>query len=438
VYFRGFLFFKGIYLIKPLPEAADLWSKQYSGIRKIFCPRLFQKSRVFLFVKIFVMTTILLKNANAILPDGELENAFVVIENDRIADVTDKEIKADDAINLEGAKLFAGFIDIHIHGSVGVDVNSANAEELQKMAKFLAENGVTAWLPTLVPDSDENYRKAIKSIEDLVKIQAAEPIAQALGAHYEGVFANQKMCGALRPEFFKTFARGSEIDALPKVKNGVHLTTLAPEIENGIELIRELIKQNWIVSIGHTKADTETLDRAKQAGAKHLTHFFNAMTGIHHRETGVAGWALTNEDVTFDIIADAIHVAPGMLKLAAQIKSSDKVSLISDAVAPTGLGDGVYEIWGEKISVINGKTQNERGSIAGSVITMLDAVKLMLSLGFSSSEVSKMASANPAKLLGIEKTHGSIEIGKRADLVALDEQGNVKLVLVGGRLVSEN
>ncbi len=381
------------------------------------------------------MTTILLKNANAILPGGELENASVLIENDRIIGVTNKEIKADETINLEGVKLFAGFIDIHIHGSVGVDVNSAGAEELKRLAKFLAENGVTAWLPTLVPDSDENYRKVTESIENLIKIQTREPIAQALGVHYEGVFANEKMCGALRPEFFKTFTRGTEIDSLPKLSEGIHFTTLAPEIAGGIEIIRELTRQNWIVSIGHTRADRQTLDEAKRAGAKHLTHFFNAMTGIHHRETGVAGWALTNEDVTFDIIADAVHVAPQMLKFAAEIKSSDKVSLISDAVAPTGSGDGVYEIWGEKISVINGKTQNERGSIAGSVITMLDAVKLMLSLGFSDSEVSKMASANPAKLLGIEKTHGTIEGGKRADLVAIDEKGNVRLVLVGGKIV---
>ncbi|MGC2237719.1 MAG: N-acetylglucosamine-6-phosphate deacetylase [Pyrinomonadaceae bacterium] len=381
------------------------------------------------------MTSLLLKNGAVILPGEKLQGTSILIENERIAEITGKAVNADKIIDLAGSTLFAGFIDIHIHGAVGVDVNNASADGLEKAAKFLAKNGVTAWLPTFVPDSDENYRKGVAAIENLVKIQSAEPIAQVLGIHYEGVFANEKMCGALRPEFFKTFTRSDEIDSLPKLAEGIHFTTLAPEIENGIELIRELTRQNWIVSIGHTKADTETLDKAKRAGAKHLTHFFNAMTGIHHREIGVVGWALTNEDVTFDIIADAVHVAPQMLKFAARIKSTDKVSLISDAVSPAGLGDGDYEIWGEKISVIKGKTQNERGSIAGSVITMLDAVKLMLSLGFSDSEVSKMASANPAKLLGIENTHGTIEAGKRADLVALDEKGNVKLVLVGGKIV---
>lgn len=411
-----------------------MWLKSHFVIRKLFGSSLFKKARVAFFVKIFAMTTVLLKNATAILPDGKLENAFVLLENDKIAAISSEEIKSEETVNLEGAKLFAGFIDIHIHGAVGIDVNAADGEGLGKVGKFLARNGVTAWLPTFVPDTLENYCRVAGEIENAVKAQENEDAAQILGIHYEGVFANEKMCGALRPEFFKTFKNGNEIDGLPKLKNGIHFTTLAPEIENGIELIRELIRQNWIVSIGHTKAETETLDKAFAAGAKHLTHFFNAMTGIHHRDTGVAGWALTKKDVTFDIIADGIHVAPQILKFACEVKSSDKVTLISDAVAPVGLGDGEYEIWGEKISVINGKTRNERGSIAGSVITMLDAVKLMLSIGFSDVEVSKMASANPAKLLGIEKDYGSIEVGKRADLLALDEKGNVQLVLIGGKI----
>jgi N-acetylglucosamine-6-phosphate deacetylase len=162
------------------------------------------------------------------------------------------------------------------------------------------------------------------------------------------------------------------------------------------------------------------------------------MTGLHHREVGVVGWALGKKDVTFDIIADGVHVAAQILKLAVESKSADKVSLISDAVLPTGLGDGEFEIWGEKVSVAGGKTQNERGSIAGSVITMHDAVKQMLALGFSESDVSKMASANPAKLLGLEKTHGSIEEGKRADLVALDTEGNVRLTVINGNVAYRN
>ncbi len=374
---------------------------------------------------------ILLKNATIVLPDSVAENSSVVIEEGKIVSFVNVD-NADKSIDLQGSKLFAGFIDIHNHGAIGFDVNESDEESFHRIGEFLAQNGVTAWLPTFVPDSDENYSKVINAIEKVIENQSNEAIAQIVGVHYEGVFANPKMSGALRPQFFKTF-KENEIGELPRLSIGVHFTTLAPETDNGIELIRELVKQNWICSIGHTNADLLTLIAAKEAGASHLTHFFNAMTVLHHREVGVVGFGLTN-DVTFDIIADKIHVHPTMLEFACRAKGIDNVSLISDCVAPTGLGDGDYEIWGEKISVINGKTQNERGSIAGSVITMLDAVKNMLSLGFAEIEVSKMASANPAKLLGIENDFGSIEIGKRADLVALDKNGKVTLSLVGGKI----
>ncbi|HEY0461321.1 MAG TPA: N-acetylglucosamine-6-phosphate deacetylase [Pyrinomonadaceae bacterium] len=379
------------------------------------------------------MKSLLLKNCAVILPGERLENANVLIEDGKIAAVSNDEITGGETINLENRTLFAGFIDIHNHGAAGIDVNAANAEDLRSVGEFLARNGVTAWLPTFVPDRDEKYREVVRAIEDLVKIQAELSIAQIVGVHYEGVFANEKMCGALRPEFFKTFT-GRELDDLPTLSKGVHLTTFAPEIEGGIELVKELRKQNWIPSIGHTRADFDTLEKAFAAGAKHVTHLFNAMTGVHHRDIGVAGWALTKDEISCEIIADRIHVHPKMLEFARQNKPADKLLLVSDSVAPTGLGDGEFELWGEKIAVVGGRTQNERGSIAGSVITVLDAVKNYLALGASEIEVSRMASANAAKLLGLEKTHGTIETGKRADLVALDERRNVSLTVIGGKI----
>ena len=333
-----------------------------------------------------------------------------------------------------GLTVFSGFIDVHNHGAVGVDVNEADVDGLVAVATFLAKEGVTAWMPTLVPDSDEVYRRVINAIDRLMEIQSDMPIAQAVGVHYEGVFANEKMCGALRPEFFKPFT-GREVAELPRLKNGVHMTTFAPEVENGVELAAELTRQGWVASIGHTKADVATLDRASAAGAKHVTHFFNAMTGIHHRDVGVAGWALTNPDVTFDIIADGIHVNPRMVEMACRTKTPEKTVLISDSVAPTGLGDGSFELWGETVVVENKRTRNERGSIAGSVISMLDAVKGVRSIGFSPAEVAMMASTNPAKLLGLQSTRGTIEAGKRADLVAINSDGNIEFVMVGGKFV---
>lgn len=364
---------------------------------------------------------------------GELEQIF--ISEGRIEGRHGSyPIEADPILDLDGASMFPGFVDIHNHGAVGVDVNTANADDLLEVGAFLAKNGVTAWMPTLVPDSDENYGRAIGAIDEVMERQIEMPVAQAVGVHYEGVFANEKMCGALRPQYFKSFS-GPEIAELPRLKTGVHMTTFAPEIDGGIELTKELVSQGWIVSIGHTRADPARLEAAFDAGARHMTHFFNAMTGIHHRDMGVAGWGLSNAQVTFDIIADGVHVHPKMVGLACRSKGTDKVSLISDSVAPTGLGNGEFELWGETISVINGKTRNERGSIAGSVSTMLDGVKLMHSLGFSDSDVVRMASTNPARLLGIDSDRGSIEVGKRADLVAIDALGNVKMTMIGGNIV---
>ena len=375
----------------------------------------------------------LFHNASAVIDGRLVSDTSIRIENGTIDAINPSTDNADAVFDCTGLTLLPGFIDVHIHGAMGIDVNTADADGLFTTAKFLAANGVTAWLPTLVPDSNENYARTSSAIERLMDIQTDEPIAQAVGVHYEGVFASEKMCGALRPEFFKSFT-GNELSELPRLKSGVHMTTFAPEIEGGVELAKELTRQGWIASIGHTKADIETLNAAFEAGARHLTHFFNAMSGVHHRDIGVAGWGLAKRNVTFDIIADGVHVDPTMLELVCRTKSTDHVSLISDSVAPTGLGDGDFEIWGEAVTVRNGRTRNARGSIAGSVITLLDAVKRMLSLGFSIEGVSRMASENPAELLRLGSTLGSIEVGKRADLILLDAQGNLRLTMVGGKV----
>lgn len=337
-----------------------------------------------------------------------------------------------DVIECGSLVVLPGFIDIHNHGAVGVDVNEADVEGLVKIAEFLATRGVTSWLPTLVPDSEEVYERVIRAIDELIVLQGGKPIAQAVGVHYEGVFANERMCGALRPQYF--MAGQASGPSLPRLRRGVHMTTLAPEIDGGIDLIRGLISERWIVSIGHTRADVDTLNAACEAGARHMTHFFNAMTGIHHRDVGVAGWGLSESAVTFDIIADGIHVDERMVATACRAKGTDRVSLISDSVAPTGLGDGRYKLWGETIIVENGRTRNERGSIAGSVIAMDDAVRLMTKLGFSPGEIERMASANPAALLGLSD-RGSLDAGRRADIVGLDEAGKVEFVMISGQLV---
>ena len=396
----------------------------------------------------------LLRNARIVLTERVAPGASVLIEDGRIARVfdssSDESVKADSIIDLAGLTLFPGFIDLHIHGAVGVDIMDANADDLYRVAEFLAHNGVTAWLPSLVPSVDDQYASAVNAIGKLLSEQTASAafkadkmsalaVARVLGVHYEGPFVNSDQCGALHREHFRTFNGLADLDALPTTKTdgAIHMMTLAPEINGGIELVSELSRRGWIVSIGHTSATVEVLDKALAAGAHHMTHFMNAMTALHHRAPGPVGWGLTHDQVSCDVIADGVHVHPSILKLILHSKTAARVSLISDAIAATGLGDGEYQIWGEKIVVKEGRTQNARGSIAGSVITMLDSVRMMLSLGTSESAVARMTSLNPAELLGIAGDCGSIEEGKRADLVALDDDRNVSLVMIGGQSVSE-
>lgn len=397
---------------------------------------------------------LVLSNARAVLPNRVIDSSSVIIENEIIARIAGERVKSDHQvtrqIDLSGLRLFPGFIDVHIHGAAGVDMMDATADDLRSVAEFLARRGVTAWLPTLVPAPVGQYEQAVRAIEQVMKEQAGSPRARArvLGVHYEGPFVNREQCGALHKEHFRTFRNDADVDDLPTIANAVsdamhagrvstqalHMMTLAPEVEGGIDLIAELKKRNWIVSIGHTRADRSVLDDARKAGARHMTHFMNAMTPLHHRDIGAVGWGLTHDDVTFDLIADGIHIGRSILKLIVRAKNAERVSLISDAIAAAGMGDGDYEIWGEKISVRNGRTSNTRGSIAGSVITMVDAVRTMLSLGFAEPDIARMASLNPARLLGVAQDCGSIEEGKRADLVAIDENQNVRATIVGGKI----
>jgi N-acetylglucosamine-6-phosphate deacetylase len=267
--------------------------------------------------------------------------------------------------------------------------------------------------------------------------QRSQRGARILGVHYEGPFVNSVQCGALRAQFFRSFSGVSDISDLPVLDEhfAKHMITVAPEIEGGVELVRELCNRGWIVSLGHTRADFETLDNAFAAGARHMTHFMNAMPPLHHRAPGPVGWGLSREGVTCDVIADGVHLDPRMLQLLHKLKGAERLMLISDAIAAAGSGDGNYEIWEETITVKDGRTSNPSGSIAGSVITMLEAVQLMKSLGVPEVDLAQMAATNPARLLGVDVECGSIAEGKQADLVALDEDGQVVLTIIGGSIV---
>ena len=387
--------------------------------------------------------TLLLRGAHVVLSDRVAENTDVLIESGRVSRIGNlmSEVSSGQAQDLAGLTLFPGLIDIHIHGAVGIDTMDATPETLRQVSRFLCTQGVTCWLPTLVPAPPAYYARAVLAIREAFAQQSQASAnregARIIGLHYEGPFVNEALCGALHADHFKTYAKQNDLDDLPIINDAraVHMMTVAPEIDGGVDLIRELKRRSWTVSIGHTRADMQQLNGAFEAGAAHMTHFMNAMPCLHHRSPGPVGWGLMRDDVTLDVIADGVHVDPAVLSLLIKIKSPARMCLISDSIAAAGMGDGEYRIWDETIQVQNGRTSNAKGSIAGSVITMNDAVRRMRDLGVSDVDIALMGATNPARLLGIAHERGSIAPGQFADLVALDEDGRVVLTVIAGRVV---
>ncbi len=388
------------------------------------------------------MKELLLDNARVFLPDGILRGGLL-IRDGRIAQVfsaNEKPAGISGSIDLAGDYLASGLIDIHFHGSVGIDVQSADEAELRRLSEFLLTEGVTRYFATFVPADAQEYREAIQRVTNYIEQQdgAGQTVAKISGIHFEGPYVSHKRCGALRSRFFRTYdgdARSLDLFANARWPT---LATVAPETEGGLDLVRDLTARGVRVFIGHTGADVETLDRAFEMGARHITHFPNALDPLHHRNPGAVGWGLVRGNVTMDCIADLHHVHPLMLKLMYQAKGAHHLALISDAISPTGLGDGEFVVWGERISVAGGRTAlvegAAQGALAGSVITMREAMRNFISLGVPIHEAWVICSLTPARVAGIDRECGSIEEGKRADLVAFDEEFSVRLALVDGEV----
>ncbi len=395
------------------------------------------------------MAQLLLHDARVLL-EGGVQYGGVLVRDGRIALVFSNEqmpsgMGTSESINLGGAYLAPGMIDIHIHGSAGVDVQAADAAGLAKLSEFLLAEGVTGYFATFVPTDELGYREAIAAVDsyttrqnEAARNKKPQVAARILGIHFEGPFVSEQRCGALRREHFRTY--DGDPRSLDLFIGGSsrtpRLMTVAPEIQGGRELTRELTRKGVRAFIGHSQADPATLDQAFEAGARHITHFPNALDPLHHRKPGAVAWGLLRDDVTLDCIADFHHVHPVMLRLMYQSKSADRMALISDAIKPAGLGDGEFSVWGEGITVRNGRTalarQPGESTIAGSVITMRQALKNIVDLGIPVHEAVRMASLVPARAAGIEAELGSIKEGVRADLIVFNDEFAVQLATVGG------
>lgn len=387
-------------------------------------------------------------NADLVLEHG-IERGGVLIESDRIAQVftgtgIPAGLTASRKIDLGGTYLAPGMIDIHIHGSAGVDCQEADHEQLARLSEFLLAEGVTGYFATFVPTDGKGYLAALSEVGSWIEVQDDKNIpagARVLGIHFEGPFVNENRCGALNRKHFRYYdgdPRSIDLFCGEPSRSCARLMTIAPEVRGGIEMARELVGRGVRVFIGHSQADLETLDLAVEAGARHITHFPNALDPFHHRRPGAVGWGLLRKDVTLDCIADFHHVHPLLLRLMYESKGADRVALISDAIKPTGMGDGIFTVWGEKITVRDGRTSlvegPAQGTIAGSVITLRQALKNIVSLGVPVYEAFRMSSLVAARAAGVDKERGSIVRGKKADLIAYGEDFNVRLAVREGHI----
>lgn len=295
-------------------------------------------------------------------------------------------------------------IDLHLHGAFGVDVQTAAPEALDTLARGLAARGVSGFLPTLVPAPLDELASSAARLSAWARSRSEGDGRGALplGIHFEGPFVSKARCGALHVSSFRDGGTADGLDAFLDAVGSVPgraMATVAPEIPGGIRIVSALARRGWVVSIGHTDADSATLDEARAAGARHMTHFGNAMRPLHHREPGPIGWGLLAKDVTVDVIADLHHLAPGFLRLVLASKGAANVALVSDAVPPAGLPDGAYDVWGDRLVLAGGCVRNAAGNLAGSSALLDECVRNLEGLGLGAEDALACAGEVPARIL---------------------------------------
>lgn len=384
---------------------------------------------------------VILRNAQYLTPSGEFVKGDIFLKGDRIhllypentnrekgfQDDTEVEIKI---IDLDGKKVIPGLIDIHTHGAIGYDAAVASAEQIHEIARYQAQNGTTSFMPTTVTDDIKNTKNALKQIRKAAQMQGDGATIE--GAHIEGPYINEKRKGAHDPAWIRLLDK-KDYDEFRDILGPLkaHIT-VAPEVEGGLEFIKYVRQNGGTVGIGHTDGDYEVIMKAIEVGANVFTHLFNAMRGLHHREPGVAGAALAS-DIPVELICDGIHVHPAIVKVIARARGAEGVVLVTDSMQAAGLGDGEYEFAGSKIYVVNGHACQEDGTLVGSVLCLFNAVRNMINFaGVSLEDAVRMASLNPAKVLGIDNEVGTIEEGKRGDLIVLDDDMQINMVFCRG------
>ena len=339
----------------------------------------------------------------------------IAVENGKIYNIYDSgssECPDAEYVDFGGAEIYPGLIDIHSHGALGHDTMDADA--LDFLAEYYLKNGITTWYPTTMTMSVDDINAAVTA-------PYAGGGASILGFHFEGPFINAKRCGAQDPEY-AIAPDASLFDSHECMK----MITVAPETEGAIEYIKNCPA---VVAIGHTCCDYDTARAAFLAGAKCLTHTFNARPGIHHRDPGpvIAG---AECGAYAQLICDGIHIHPAVVRSLIKLYGTERVILISDSISATGLPDGEYTLGGQAVRMDGGVVTLREGVLAGSSVTLFECVRRAISFGIPKADAVKMASENPARLMGINK--GVIAEGYDADFIIVDSDFNLVRAIARG------
>jgi N-acetylglucosamine-6-phosphate deacetylase len=376
----------------------------------------------------------------AFTPFEEISDAAVVIQGSKISAVGPRG-KVDlprgaREVHASGKTVVPGFVDVHIHGAGGHDVMEGSGEALEIIAATVAAHGTTSMVATTVTASDVDTRSSVAGIAQFIfhsnQCPARELSAEVVGIHFEGPFISQARRGVHPREWIVPPSTELFAAFLAEARGTAQILTLAPELPGALELIAAARKAGLVVSLGHTDATYEQAQAAIEAGASHAAHVFNAMRPFSHRGTGVIGAVLTSPKVSAELIADGVHVDQPAMRMLVELKSPERVILVSDGISATGMPDGKYGLGLFQVKVAGGVARNSEGKLAGSTLTLDRALRNMVALGLPLASALCMVTANPARQIGLGARKGVLAPGADADLVLLDEKLEIAGVMTRG------
>ena len=369
-------------------------------------------------------------NARVVSPDLDLPKATILMENGRITKVseTGRLPAVDIVIDAAGRTAMPGFWDIHCHGADGCDVCDDSLDAIRHIACRKIQEGVTTWLPTTLTQPREKLSSVVGKVAAYAK---TEEYTRCPGLHIEGPYINPAKAGAQNPQYVRP-PDLAELKALHAIAP-VLVVSVAPDVDGAIPFIREATALGITCSAAHTAATAAQIAAAQAAGLKHLTHFGNAMTPLHHREIGVVGAGLLDESLMLELICDTIHLCPDMLRLIFKLVPIERLMMITDSMAASWIGSGEVSLGGLAVVVGDGVARlKDGGALAGSALLYQDGVRHVAEItGLPLSQIVKATSWNQARSLGI-KGFGKLEAGYHADIVLLDEDFAVWKTFVAG------